>query len=262
MTVVADATDGSVQVTEAPLRRAGRAILALLPLAALAGCSLLGEKKAPPPPIEFPMVAPYAEVRTLAIAPAINLSGSRDFDPLVVSDTLFAELQQVRGLNVLPLNKTLMVMQRLGVRSLDDPRLVQRVAELLGADGLIVPAVTAYDPYNPPTVGMILQLYTPPEAPRFTATTARPNVPTAAPDAAGRGGAAGGQPVAQVNGVFNATNQSVLHELHDFAAGRTEYDSALGDKKFLVDIDSYMRFVCHAMIRRLLEVERERPADR
>jgi hypothetical protein len=225
----------------------------LLVCLALTGCGLTN-KKAPPPPVEVAIASPYAGVHTLAIAPAINLSGSRDFDPLVVSDTLYGELQQVSGLNVLPLNKTLLAMQRLGVRSIEDPKGAQRLAAALNADGLVVPAVTAYDPYNPPNVGMILQMYTPATG-RPVAIAVRPNTSTSAEEYAG-------QPVSQVNGVFNATNQSVLRELRGYAAGRTEYDSALQEKKFLVNSDLYMRFVCHAMVRRLMEVESARGADR
>jgi hypothetical protein len=70
------------------------------------------------------------------------------------------------------------------------------------------------------------------------------------------------QPASQVSAVFNSTNQSVLKELQVFARGRTQYDSPLADQKFLMDSDSYMRFVCHAMIRRLMDVERERASDR
>lgn len=224
-----------------------------LVLLALAGCGLT-DKKAPPPPVEVAISSPYPGVHTLAIAPTINLSGSRDFDPLVVSDTLFGEMGQVPGLNVLPLNKTLLAMQRLGVRTIDDPKVAQRLASMLNADGLVIPAVTAYDPYNPPNVGMILQMYTPASG-RPTAVAARPNTSTSAEDYIG-------QPVSQVNGVFNATNQSVLHELRTYAAGRTEYDSALQEKKFLVNADLYMRFVCHAMVRRLMEVESSRAPDR
>jgi len=207
--------------------------------AALAGC--MGENKPAPPPIETFISSPYADVHTFAIAPAINLSGSRDFDQLAVSDSLFAELQQVSGLNVLPLNRTLFAMRQLGIRSIDDPAQAQKIAESLGANGLIVPAVTAYDPYNPPMIGMILQVYTPRKS------------PTAPPEK---------QPVSQAGAVFNATNQSVLRELRDFARGRTQVDSALGDQKFLMDSDLYLRFVSHAMVRRLMEVERARVSGR
>jgi hypothetical protein len=214
-------------------------VLAAALACVLPGC--MGEKKQPPPPIESSISSAYPNVHTFAIAPAINLSGSRDFDQLAVSDSLFAELQQVSGLNVLPLNRTLFAMRQMGIRSIDDPAQAQRIAESLGADGLIVPAVTAYDPYNPPVIGMILQVYTPRTS------------PTAAPEK---------QPVSQASAVFNSTNQSVLRELRDFAKGRTQYDSALQDQKFLMDSDLYLRFVSHAMVRRLMEVERTRVSGR
>ncbi len=246
-------------------------VLSLFTLAgaAGAGCSLsffTGEKKTPPAPLEYSIASPYPNVETIAIAPAINLSGSRDFDVLVVSDTLYEEMQQVPGLNVIPVNKTLIAMQRLGLRSIEDPAVAQRLAQFLGADGLVIPAVTAYDPYNPPKVGLILQLYTPPGS-QLTAlphddspaAVSNPGSPTIVADVVA---ISDRQPISQVEGVFNSTNQSVLRELRLFAAGRTQYDSSYLDQRFLMDADSYMRFVCHAMIRRLMDVERQRLSDR
>jgi hypothetical protein len=212
-------------------------------VALLAGCET--EKKAPPP-LEKAILSPYPGVHTLAIAPALNLSGSRYVDVLAVSDSLFAEMQQVSGLNVLPLNRTLFAMRQLNIPAIDTPAEAQRIAESLGADGLIVPAITAYDPYNPPVIGMILQNYTP----------RAPGEAFAASDGMGPSR----QPVSQAAAIFNATNQTVLRELRDFAAGRTQYDSALADDKFLMDADLYMRFVSHAMVRRLMEAEKERLA--
>jgi hypothetical protein len=231
-----------------------RILAAFTCIAIAAGVGACTSSKAPPPPVEFPMESPYSGVRTLGVAPAINLSGSHDFDSLVVSDQIYSELQQVQGLNVLPLNKTLEAMHRLGIRSLESTQAVQSLAEALGADGLVVPAVTAYDPYNPPTVGMILQMYTPGPS-RLVSIGAKSNSATSAETFQT-------QPVSQVNGIFNAHNQSVLRELQGFARGRTEYDSALREKKFLLDADEYMRFVAHSMVLRLMDVERSRGADR
>jgi hypothetical protein len=207
-------------------------------LAAVAGLAACMETGPRPQAVEYTITSPYPPGHVLAVAPAMNQSGSRDFDVLVVSDILFEELQQVHNLTALPLNKTLAVMQRLKIRAIDSPATAQKVAAALGADGLVVPAVTAYDPYNPPTVGMTLQLYS-------------------TPSPSGQG-----SPEVQVSAVFNASNQTVLRELRDFAAGRTEPDSALGEEKFLADADHYMRFVCHAMVRRLMEVQRGRVSDR
>jgi len=201
-------------------------------IACVGGC--FWKKPAGPRPLEYPLPSPYAEVQTFAVAPVINLSGSRDFDPYKISDTLFEEMGQVENWNVLPLNKTLMAMRELGIRTIDKPEDVRRIAKALKADFVVVPAVTAYDPYNPPTMGMILQMY----------------------DTVGE------NPVTQVNAVFIGSNQTVLRELRDFARGRTQYDSALREEKFLMDADLYARFVCHAMVRRLIEVERERIIDR
>jgi len=252
-------------------RLSGRVVLvaAFLVLGASGGCSFFsGEKKEKPPSLEFSLESPYSTVRTLAVAPAINLSPSRDFDGLKVSDTLYEEMQQVRDLNVLPLNKTLVAMRRLGMRDISDPKAAQKLAEALGADGLVIPAVTAYDPYDPPTVGMILQLYTPASDPlkndadgplsRPETLHSNPANPTVVAEAAG--GPA--QPVSQVSAVFNGGNQTVIAELKVFADGRAPYDSALRERTFLLDTDEYMRFVCHAMVRRLMDVERTRVSDR
>lgn len=262
--------------TEEPLLRSRPILILLLAALALPGCGVLfnTDHKAPPPPIEYSIQSPYSRMHTLAIAPAINLSGSRDFDPLVVSDLLFAEMQQVQNLNVLPLNKTLLAMQRLGIRAIDDVKSAQALADYLGADGLVVPAVTAYDPYNPPVVGMILQLYTPAAQPAGAAGAplksqslrSNPDTVIFAADLPNTGQMPDPrpqrQPASQVAAVFNGSNQSVLKEIQAFAAGRAPYDSALQERRFLMDADWYMRFVCHAMTRRLMDVERERVTDR
>jgi hypothetical protein len=232
---------------------ASLASLALLcALSGWAGCS---DKPKPPPPIEWSVDSPYSTTRTIAIGPAVNLAGNHDFDPLVVSDTLFGEMQQVQNLNVLPLNNTLIAMRKLGVHSIDDVQTAQTLAEMLGADGLVIPAITAYDPYKPPTVGMILQMYTP-RSKVISADAARPNAPTTSE------GVAGVEPVSQVNAVFPGNNQSVLAELRVYAQGRVEYGSALESERYIMDADAYMHFVCHSMVRRLMEVERTRVSDR
>src|SRR5688500_7624807 len=39
-----------------------------------------------------------------AMAPAVNLSGQEEVDPILQADALYAQLQQVRGLTVIPVN--------------------------------------------------------------------------------------------------------------------------------------------------------------
>ena len=229
--------------------------LAAMTLAMLAGC------QSPPKahPRELTLSSPYPDVRTFAVAPAQNLSGMPTVDVLRISDTVFSELQQVEGLEVLPVNKTLQVMQKLNLRRIDSVAAAQRVAGQLGVDALVVPVITEYDPYRPPVVGMVLQLYTPGVPEPAAGPTAR-DITGSELQPATQAYAA--QPVSTVTAVFNASNQSVLRELHAFAEGRTDYGSALQEDQFLDDQDAYVRFVAHAMVARLMEVERARLADR
>lgn len=206
--------------------RAATCCAAFAMLAAAAGCAHHRTIK----PLEYTLKSPYAHVRTWAVAPIINLSGSRAFDPLRVSDELFEELQQVQNLNVLPVDKSLMAMQRLQMPMLTSAKSALQIAELLHADGIVVAAITAYNPYTPPTVGMDIQLY--------SVRGARPGRPVA--------------PVAQVSALFNAANRTVRMELKNFATGRSGADHTMGRRRYLVDVDAYMRFVCHAMAQRLL----------
>ncbi len=214
--------------------------------------------KKPRPPREFHLTSPYTDVRTYAVAPVVNLSGSRDLDPLAVSDILFSELAQVQNLNVLPVNKTLAAMLHLKIKVIDSPQKAQQIAAALGADALLIPAITSYDPYNPPSVGMSMQLYT------LDSLAGPPPVVSRQINGAAIDGDApkARQPVVEIAAIFNSTNQTVLQELQSFAQGRTDYQSAFKEDRYLADIDAYTRFVCHAMIRRLIEVERVRSPDR
>jgi len=257
--------------------QSARRLLFAITLALLALPLVACDTPKPPPPREYILTSPYRGACTLAVAPVINQSGSREFDPLAVSDTLFAQLQLVDGLTVLPINKTLAAMQRLHMHSIESPQAAQQLAQAMGADAIVVAAVTAYDPYRPPTVGMVIQLYTAQSmAPVFTPAyvsepVARqiggnplpnsdptpPPISAPAPDAL-----LVGQPVAQAAAMFPANNQTVLIELREFARGRTNYESALQEEQYLADSEAYMQFVCHAMVRRLIQVERTRMTGR
>jgi hypothetical protein len=54
---------------------------------------------------EQQMFLPGARQLVWAVAPTVNLSGESQVDPLLSSDLVFAELQQVKGLTVIPVNR-------------------------------------------------------------------------------------------------------------------------------------------------------------
>ena len=243
------------------------AVLALAAvLAALGGCSALPdrEKELPPPSVT---VAPYdtASGELLwAVIPLGNESGTEVVDPLAVSDKLVAAIEEVEGLRSVPLNRTLQAMHALGLKGIQDAGQVKQLAEVMGVDGIVVGTITAYDPYDPPTIGMNLALYARTEAmgsrgnpnpidPRelsaaTTDTLARP--PNGLTD----------RPAAVVSANLDARNNGVLIALRDWAEGRHDPVSALGWKRYTASMDLYTQFATQHLVAALVEQERTRLA--
>src|SRR5579884_3376678 len=69
-----------------------------------------------------------------AVAPAINLSGQREVDPLLQADLLYAQLQQVHGLTVVPVNRVVEVYAGLHIDKVQTPEQAAIVCDLLGCD--------------------------------------------------------------------------------------------------------------------------------
>src|SRR5262245_16008630 len=77
----------------------------LLGLVGLLGC----ETKAPGYGVERQLLLSSERTQVWAVAPAINLSGISDPDPLLQADLLYGQLQTVAGLKVIPVNRVLEV---------------------------------------------------------------------------------------------------------------------------------------------------------
>jgi len=225
------------------LRRLLPAAMLLLPW--------LGCTPAAPPPLS----APYPYPRSLVVAPLVNHSPSAEFDLLEVTDTLVAELSQVKGLTVLPTNRALAVLRAHGLDRVGSVDQAVALAQALGVDGVLVGAITEYKPYTPQVVGMTLQLHW------VRADRATTGIDPAYLSRDPRGGSmAGGGPGpgAQVSAVLDAGSGDVTERVRRYANGRAGQDSAFGWRRYLVDSDAYMHFVCNEMIVRLLDQELRR----
>ena len=187
-----------------------------------------------------------------AIAPAINLSGQRGPDPLLQADLLFQQLQQVQGLTVVPVDRVAPVYVRLKIDRVQSQEQAALVCDLLGCDGLIVPTITAYDPYDPPKVGAALQLFTKPSSysrpssvdPRDLARRAQPEDLKSLPQS---------NDFVQVVGMFDAANGTTHQQLLDYAYGRYNPKSPLRAKEYEVSMDRYCGFVYRKLIEALLD---------
>jgi len=211
-----------------------------------AGC---GEKEKPygQEPLVF---LPGTASQTWAVAPALNLSGQKQVDPLLQADLLFAQLQQVKGLTVVPVNRVIEVYAALHIARVESEQQASLVCQSLGCDALVVPTVTLFDAYAPPKMGAALQWFPrgsgKPQAgidPRELARQAAPKADELLP-VEGR--------FVQVADVYDAANGTIRQKVLDYAEGRNDPQGPLGAKEYFVSMDRFGGFVYHDMIVKLL----------
>ena len=221
-------------------------------LAPLSGCA----EKDPPYGTEYVRRLPNNGRSIWAVAPAINLSGQREVDPLLQADLVYEQVQQVRGLTVVPVNRVVEVYAALGIDQVNSAEQAALVCDLLGCDALLVPTVTAYDPYNPPKLGASLHLFRKPGSyarpanvdPRELARAASPPAEQSVP----RDG-----DFVQAVGMFDAANGSVREALFAYAKGRNDPTGPMGAKEYLISMDRYCGFVYQSLTGDLLRAMRK-----
>ncbi len=232
-----------------------RSILATVTLATIvAGCS-----STPQYGQERQVALPGTKRQIWAVAPAVNLSGQR-VDPLLQADLAYQQLQQVDGITVIPVNRVAEVYAGLRIDRIASQEQAELVCEMLGADGLLIPTVTAYDPYDPPKVGASLQLFGKPAGQRKKKiVNARELARRAAPDDDEALPASTMPPqFLQVVGMFDAANGSVRKAVHDYAKGRNDPVGPYGADEYFVSMDRYSGFVYHVLIAELMNHPRLR----
>jgi hypothetical protein len=188
---------------------------------------------------------------TMAVAPAWNFSGSTGLDVNRAADLMASELTYAEGVSVVPVSRVLGILAAQGVDRVQSPDHAMELAELLGADLVLVFAVTEYDPYDPPSIGISAQLY---------GTRPGPRGGTLDPVALSRQVALGpSRPapvsrglIASCQRVFDSAHDAVVADLQRFAAKRGGDDSPWGWRKYMVSQQHYLRFCCYATAEALL----------
>lgn len=186
---------------------------------------------------------------TIAVAPALNFSGSADFDRNAVADVMASELGYVEGITVVPVSRVLALLARQGRAEVESPGHALEIREQLGADAVLVFAITEYDPYDPPIIGLTAQLYgrTPwggPEGgldPMLVARQASPAAAEATDDSS---------PglIAQAQRTFDASHDYVVQQVKRFAKRRGTRNGPYGWKLYLVSQTDYLRFCCSTVL--------------
>ena len=231
----------------------GLLLAAALLIAGAPGCNLFQER-VPEYGIEHQRALATERGEVWAIAPAINLSGQDEVDPILQADLAYQQLQTIKGLTVIPVNRVAEVYATLRIERVQSVEQAAVVCDLLGCDAILVPTVTAYDPYNPPKVGASLQMFRKTPAfnrpagidPRALVRAARPVADESLPADA---------PFVQAVGMYDAANGSVRDALLAYARGRNDPVGPLGAKEYFVSMDRYCGFVYHELIGKLLRTQ-------
>jgi hypothetical protein len=218
-----------------------------LALACVTGC----QQKAKLYGVEAQQALDSVKGEVWAVAPAVNLSGQREVDPLLQADIAYQQLQHVRGLTVVPVNRVAEVYASLRIEKVQSAEQAAIVCDLLGCDGLVVPSVTAYDPYNPPKFGGSLQLFRKPNKftrpeqvdPRALSRAATPMENESLPPR---------PDFVQAVGMYDAANGSVREAVLRYADGRNDPIGPMGSKEYFVSMERYCGFAYHELIEQLL----------
>ena len=188
---------------------------------------------------------------TIAVAPALNVSGSPDLDPNRVADLMASELSHADGIDVIPVSRVLSVLADQGLEGVKSSSHALEIAGLLGADAVLVFAVTEYDPYDPPVVGITAQLFGRRRDAWRSGLDPVTESRSAAPGLTGRGSSALGL-LAECARVYDASHEWVCAEVRRFAESRSPENRPLGWRKYVVSQQHYLRFCCYATIRSLI----------
>ncbi len=225
-----------------------------------------------------PLDSPYPTRHIWAIAPLRNESGSSSADGLALADHLARQLENASNLDVLPVNRTLAAMEAIELGWVASPQQAKRLLETLGADGLVVGTITAYDPYDPPKLGLAIELYTNPAVEASDAAVlGSPSAESIEPGSADSlaslqrlawsatavstqpdGGGATKQPVSVVSAFFDGASPKVRMGLEHYAHERGEPRVAESWHTYRISMDLYSEFVSYVMSWRLLRVEAQR----
>lgn len=128
-------------------------IVAYLSVIALSGCSLFPDIRRKPQ-----YSNPFPQLTRIAILPFFNQSDEPTLDGRMVATAYFNEIQTVPGFEVLPLGVIENALAAFG----SEPRSAgefQEFARFVGADAVLVGAVTDYDAYYPPRMTLRVNWY-------------------------------------------------------------------------------------------------------
>ncbi len=227
--------------------------------AALTGCASTSSQTLYQP---YELRSPYPRSSgeaLWAVVPPTNETGTTLAQTDAVGDALVASIQQTRGLSSLPMNRTIAAMRSLDMTAVTTPAQARALARAMNVDGLLIPVVTAWDPYDPPKIGLTVALHLQQE--EEPASLNVRDLTTATSDFGSARARTEPQPPAAVTSLhLDARNHATLASLRAFAVGRHDDQSAAGWRSYVLAMPKYVEFAAHEAIADLLSREHARLA--
>lgn len=195
----------------------------------------------------------HARPQIVVVAPVVNLSDADDLDPLTVTDWVASEALQFPGLAVVPVNMTVAALAARGSGHVESAEVARDLARELQADATLVIALTEYDPYDPPRVGMIAQWYGLEQGPHGWVD---PVQASRAESAQGAGiWADSGPATLQVQRTFDASSDWVREELEDYGNLRSGSETPFGWRKAMKSQEHFVRYCAWSVIRTMVSMQ-------
>jgi len=205
-------------------------------------------------------------IHTVVVAPVMNLSTTASVDTIEVTNALASELQQVEGINVVPLGRVYQYLSHSSTAAtpgtVGNAEEARALAQVFKAQATIVAAVTEYDPYDPPRMGLAVQMYTAAALPPALGTSgfdpvasSRSAVPfPVSDDQANR-------PRDVISRVYSGRDLDTKRLARLYARQRMADNSPYGWRRFVVDQRAFQRLCCYGVIREMLGEQGRKPAD-
>jgi hypothetical protein len=209
------------------------------------------------------LTSPYDTPRDViwVVPPIRNESGVAVADELRLTDALIATVQETEGITALPLNRTLAAMRAAGLPEIDAAPEATALARRMNADAVVIASLTAWDPYDPPQLGLTLALYARSESmgvvdvtglnPRELSMAATDQSPWSRMHDPSK-------PLSVVALHIDGSNGAIRSRLEKYASGRIDPNSATGWQGYLSVMQRFERFACFHAANELLRHEHER----
>lgn len=209
------------------------------------------------------LTAPYAPGRDVVwvVAPTNNESGVSVVDALRVADALVNAIQETEGISAVPLNRTLNAMQAAGLPRIETAAQATALARRMQADAVLVATITAWQPYEPPSIGLSVALFGRSDAMGVIDLTGLDprSLSRASSDADPHGLRHDPSlPLAVIALHLDGANGAVRADLRRYADGRADPNSATGWQGYLTAMSRFERYAAFTAVRELLESEASR----